>query len=177
MSVAMCGKYLILFLWWRMIYQVLSLFLPFASAADGDLPGSSGNAVYYPDLTRSQLLLASDNQCQYLEGDFVEDFHSSSLNISRWMPSGSVDVPTNEKSQNGKYETPWGYQSFGPTQDHCPSAGSVGAASPTTCTLLNPDALQLDAVLPNYPVKGSRGTFTIHPVCSILTSFSTTYQD
>ena len=40
--------------------------------------------------------------------------------------------------------------------DYCPSAGSVGASagsvgaeSPTTCTLLNPDALQLNVVLSN----------------------------
>jgi hypothetical protein len=38
--------------------------------------------------------------------------------------------------------TPWGIQQAGGNQDHCPSAGAVGAASPGTCTYLNPQSFQ-----------------------------------
>jgi hypothetical protein len=39
-------------------------------------------------------------------------------------------------------------------QDHCPSAGAVGAASPGTCTYIDPNALKLNADLPGYVTNG-----------------------
>ena len=39
-------------------------------------------------------------------------------------------------------------------QDHCPSAGAVGAASPGPCTFIDPDALKLNAELPGYVTNG-----------------------
>lgn len=53
------------------------------------------------------------------------------------MPSGSYSDGTT----NPTVVTPFGKLNQGASQDHCPSAGAVGAASPGTCTLLDPAML------------------------------------
>lgn len=135
-----------------------------------------------------------------MERAFEETFTSTTFNVSRWLPSGSINAPAGVALNfAGKGATPWGLQAYGASQDQCaaapppdrrypdarfliavskllpeqtpcldkiilhpsslcrplprscPSAGSVGAASPVTCTLLDPSALYLNAPLPNYP--------------------------
>jgi hypothetical protein len=79
--------------------------------------------------------------------------------LTKWRPSGSSYAT----SSNGLTAvTPWGTQAAGSTQDHCPAVGAVGAASPATCTLLNPATLQVGVPLTDYPTTdGSVATGAI----------------
>jgi len=120
----------------------------------GGLPGSSTSPVSAQTLAASDLMLASGGQCQYMEDQFEDKFPTTSLNTSRWLPSGAVYATNNAATMI----TAWGSQSAGPVQDHCPSAGAVGAASPATCTLLTPRTLQVGVPLYDYPTAGAVGT-------------------
>lgn len=71
----------------------------------------------------------------YVESQFEDDF--GSFNLTRWMPTGSYSDGTTKPT----VVTPFGAMDQGPSQDHCPAAGAVGAASPGTCTLLDPAML------------------------------------
>lgn len=130
----------------------------FPGQGSGVLPGGTGAPVNYGALAYQQLQYASATQCQYIENSFEDDF-TVSLNLSRWLPTGSALAsaypsvnPTTGKgvvgSANGKLN--YGTQNFGGSLDHCPSAGSVGAANPSTCVYLNPGALAFGADLPDY---------------------------
>jgi hypothetical protein len=125
----------------------------------GGLPGSSISPVNAAALSPSDLALSTASQAYYIENQFEELFTSTQLNLTKWRPSGSAYAT----GVNGKTSvTPWGTQEAGPTQDHCPAAGAVGAASPSTCTLLNPATLQVGAQLPDYPTSdGSIASGTI----------------
>jgi hypothetical protein len=118
----------------------------------GGLPGSSLSPVSAQSLSASDLMLASAGQCHYMEDQFEEPFNSA-VNTSRWLPSGSVYAPGFTPTMI----TNWGTQDAGATQDHCPSAGAVGAASPATCTLLTPRTLQTNVPLYDYPTSGATG--------------------
>ena len=71
----------------------------------------SGNPIHAAMLTQAQLNLASAGQCQYLESSFEEDFNQGSLNLARWLPAGSVNVPTS--SSQSKVSTPYGLMKAG----------------------------------------------------------------
>ena len=80
----------------------------------------------------------------YVESQFEDDF--GSFNLTRWMPSGSYSDGTT----NPTVVTPFGKLDQGASQDHCPSAGAVGAASPGTCTLLDPAMLATNVDLTTH---------------------------
>ena len=130
----------------------------FPGLGTGALPGGTGAPVNYGTLNYQQLQYASATQCQYIENSFEDDF-TVSLNLSRWLPTGSASASAypsvNQNtgkgvvgSANGNLN--YGNQKFGISLDHCPSAGSVGAANPSTCTALNPGALSFGADMPDY---------------------------
>jgi hypothetical protein len=130
----------------------------FPGYGTGALPGGSGAPVNYGALNYAQLQYASSSQCQYIEDSFEDDF-TTSLNLSRWLPTGSALASTypnvNQNTQKGVMgsangQINYGNQKFGVTLDHCPSAGSVGAANPSTCVALNPGALSFGADMPGY---------------------------
>jgi hypothetical protein len=82
-------------------------------------------------------------QVNYVSESFEDDF--ATFNLTRWMPSGSFTDPTQPTANT--IATPFGKMDQGPSQDHCPSAGAVGAASPGTCTLLDPAMLSTNVDL------------------------------
>jgi hypothetical protein len=128
-----------------------------ASAGTGALPGGSGAPVNVGILSYNALQTMSATQCQYIENSWEDDF-TLSLNLSRWIPTGSANAASygfgssvtkaSISSSNGNVN--YGNEAFGIVLDHCPSAGSVGAANPSTCTALNPTALSFGADLPGY---------------------------
>jgi len=132
-------------------------------------------------LSGPDLYALSSGQCNFIP-DFVQDtFSSPALNLFNWQPAGSYpylftnqNVAGNLSTFNPAYAagagytyqtttaifTPWSpvagtFQKAGGYQDHCPSAGAVGAASPSTCTFLNPQSLQL--ATPVSPAPGDIG--------------------
>jgi len=130
---------------------------PVGKAFAATLAGTrNGDPIDWAIVDKADLMAAHSAQCQYMEADFEDDFNSETLNTSRWLPVGSVNGPPAgvAASTTGKYTTVWGAQPFGGYQDHCPSAGAVGAASPGTCTYIDPNALKLNADLPGYVTNG-----------------------
>jgi hypothetical protein len=128
-----------------------------SGAGTGALPGGTGAPVNTGALSYTALQYLSATQCQYIENSFEDDF-TVSLNLSRWLPTGSalasafpsVNQNTGRGvvgSSNGLLN--YGTQNFGVSLDHCPSAGSVGA-NPSTCTALDPNALSFGADMPGY---------------------------
>jgi hypothetical protein len=83
-------------------------------------------------------------QVNYVESTFEDDF--GSFNLTRWMPTGSYSDGTTKPT----VVTPFGAIAQGPSQDHCPAAGAVGAASPGTCTLLDPAMLETNVDLTEH---------------------------
>ena len=114
-----------------------------------DLPGNASfpiNAAALGVTDPSALQLATGGQCNYIEQQFMELFSGPSLNLTRWLPSGSVQPPVGVKPTTygtSNFPTPWGPELFGAYQAHCPSAGAVGAASPSTCTIMDPAGLRI----------------------------------
>lgn len=100
----------------------------------GQVPpyGAIYDARSFPD---NVLSIITGGQVNYVESQFEDDF--GSFNLTRWMPSGSYSDGTTKPT----VVTPFGALDQGPSQDHCPAAGAVGAASPGTCTLLSPAML------------------------------------
>ena len=98
------------------------------------LPGNTSfpiNAAGLGATNASALQLSSAFQCNYMEQQFTEQFHSSTLNLTKWLPTGSVQPPVGVKPTSfgtSNYPTPWGPAQFGAYQNHCPAAGAVGAA-------------------------------------------------
>jgi hypothetical protein len=136
------------------------------TAYGGPLPGRSGAPVDAGSLTPQAAFYASASQCHYIEDAFEDDFNYGTFNISRWIPQGSVNVPSHwPASTTGKYNTSaylpsttpnaigtlYGLQPWGGYQDHCPSAGAVGAANPSTCTYIDPNAMQINVDLEPVP--------------------------
>lgn len=120
------------------------------------LPGNSSYPLNGWGITNAQLLTSSDGQCNYMEQQFMDQFTSTTLNLTKWLPTGSVAPPPNAKQQSRSdptlyAPTPWGPTAFGAYQNHCPSAGAVGAAGPSSCTLMDPNQLQPGF---NYPDGG-----------------------
>ena len=124
-------------------------------------------------LPLADLQTYTSGQCNYIPDVLEDTFQTPDLNLNNWIPTGSYPYaytntyvagnittynPIYASTGNINYKqttyvnTPWGAQSAGGNQDHCPSAGAVGAASPSTCTFLNPQSLQLNATLPGYVV-------------------------
>lgn len=128
-------------------------------------------------LSGVDLYALSAGQCTYVP-DFIQDtFSNPSLNLYSWQPAGSYpylfsnqNIAGNLSTFNPVYAsgagfqyaastaifTPWSpiagtFQKAGGLQDHCPAVGAVGAASPSTCTFLNPQSLQLAAPLSAAP--------------------------
>lgn len=130
----------------------------FPGLGTGALPGGTGAPVNTGALSYTALQYLSSSQCQYIENSFEDDF-TVSLNLSRWLPTGSA-LPSaypsvNQNTGKGVVGSAdgrlnYGTQKFGVSLDHCPSAGAVGAANPSTCTALNPGALAFGADLPDY---------------------------
>ena len=119
------------------------------------LPGNSSYPINGAGLNAANataLQLSSGFQCNYIEQQFTEQFTSSTLNLTKWLPTGSVQIPLGQRPTSygtSNYQTPWGPAQFGAYQNHCPAAGAVGAASPSTCTLMDPGQLALGATLPD----------------------------
>ena len=148
-------------------------------AGTGALPGGTGAPVNTGALGYTALQYMSATQCQYIENSWEDDF-TLSLNLSRWIPTGSANAQSygfgssvtkaSISSSNGNIN--YGNENFGISLDHCPSAGSVGAANPSTCTALNPAALSFGADLPGYATttgsadKGLIMTLSQQPVRS-----------
>lgn len=64
--------------------------------------GLPGNASFPIDALKlnqtnpNGLATSSAGQCAYIEQQFLEDFRGP-LNLTRWLPTGSVAIPTNQK--------------------------------------------------------------------------------
>ena len=53
-----------------------------------------------------------------METAFEDTF--GSFNVSRWLPSGSINAPAGATPNvGGKYLSPWGYAAYGAAQDQC----------------------------------------------------------
>lgn len=104
------------------------------TASSGMTPpyGAIYDARTFPN---NEMAIITGGQVNYVEEQFEDDF--GSFNLTRWMPTGSYSDGTTKPS----ITTPFGAIAQGPSHDHCPAAGAVGAASPGTCTLLDPDML------------------------------------
>ena len=130
----------------------------------GPLPGSPSfpaSAALLGATNATALQLSTGFQCNYIEQQFTESFSSPVLNLTKWLPTGSVQPPAGVKPTTfgtTNYPTPWGPQSFGAGQSHCPAAGAVGAASPSTCTVMDPQGLFPGSALPG---GGTGATMTL----------------
>jgi hypothetical protein len=102
----------------------------------------------------NEIAIITGKQVNYVESAFEDNFACATatctnsayfingFNLTRWMPTGSLQSGT-----AATITTPWGATAQGASQDHCPAAGAVGAASPGTCTLLSPSSLQTNVDL------------------------------
>ena len=124
-------------------------------------------AVAAAAATPAQLSLTSAGQCQYLERAFEETFQSPARGFHR---AGSLPCPrvlrvvakarpcleARRAARSGAQ-----HQSVGPDQLHLarslPSPGSVGAASPTSCTASKPPPRCL------APLRATRSAGRGHP--------------
>ena len=93
-------------------------------------------------LPTSILQTLSAGQCNFIGDVLEDDFQTGAVsstgkfNLTNWSPTGSyMETAT---SGTAAVPTPYGTSAGGIAQDHCPAAGAVGAASPSTCTALNP---------------------------------------
>ena len=85
------------------------------------LPGNSSYPLNGWGITNAQLLTSSDGQCNYMEQQFMDQFNSPTLNLTKWLPTGSVAPPPNAKAQSRTdptlyAPTPWGPTAFGAYQ-------------------------------------------------------------
>ena len=125
------------------------------------LPGNSSFPIDGPGLNaanQAALQQSSAFQCNYIEKQFTEQFNVPTLNLTKWLPTGSVFPPPGQRPTTAgttNYQTPWGPAQFGAYQNHCPAAGAVGAASPSTCTLMDPGELALGTAMPDGTVGAS----------------------
>ena len=94
---------------------------PMPSFGSG-LPGNSSfpiNAAALSGANATALLLSSGMQCNYMEQQFTELFSSSTLNLTKWLPTGSVRIPAGQRPTTygtSNYATPWGPAQFGAYQ-------------------------------------------------------------
>ena len=115
----------------------------------GALPGGSGSPVNAKALSAAALGNATAGSCKYIEDAFEDDFNwndgtatwgtngGGTLNISRWLPEGSVNPKTGAVAVNGKYATPWGMQLYGIYQvstSRVPNDTAAGVILTLVCT-------------------------------------------
>ena len=68
-------------------------------AYGGGLPGNSSYPIDAMKLNQTNpggLATSSAGQCSYIEQQFMETFQGP-LNLTKWLPTGSVAIPANQK--------------------------------------------------------------------------------
>ena len=97
------------------------------------LPGNSSFPIDAAGLNAANptaLQQSSAYQCNYMEKQFTEQFNVPTLNLTKWLPTGSVPIPVGQKPTSygsSNYPTPWGPAQFGAYQSACARVADIAS--------------------------------------------------